>query len=77
MFVYLAENDFTATIECTPAPGTEPIMLDLVLTRARENGVCIHVTFQHGWMVFHAHRTGSTADVPLPREARSLLPRTA
>lgn len=77
MFDYLATRNYVGTIECQPEIGTESLMLELVLDRAREEAVCVHATFQHGWMMFHAHRTGSTVDVPLPHSHSALLPWSA
>lgn len=56
MFDYLREHDYESTIECSPAPGEEGMVLQYFLDRARENGVCVHARAQHGYLMFHAHK---------------------
>lgn len=54
MFDYLREQDYNATIECTPAASEVGIVLQHFLDIAGENGVSVYAQLRNGSLVFQA-----------------------
>ena len=57
MFDYLRDRDHAGSIECSPKPGEEWIVLDHFFALARENGVQVHAQVRHGYLEFAISQT--------------------
>lgn len=72
MFDYLRDRDYAGSIECSPKPGEEWIVLHHFFGLARENDVQVRAQVKHGYVVFDTSQTSLAPRVAVAEDAAEL-----